>query len=1070
MAGRSGDPPVREKVIRDRFVASGQDDNLLSKIPAQRVSAVGADLAEAKLAAAPGTSAPGALLLDNLLECPNAQHAEATGKTTRLLDRLQGVGEQVQSLLKPDPQLKIEAELKEVESFESEVIKLSTPQQFQAKTDELKARLQAGASLDDIRSEAYAVARRAASVALKKHPFDSQVRGALAMDSGRISQMGTGEGKTLTALLPLYLSSLAGKGSHLITVNDFLAQSGFEQNKPALDLLGVKAGLVLKDMSQEAKREGYAADITYVSNDTLGFDYLGDRTTRDPRSRVQREPFAALVDEVDQILLDEARVPLIISGKLPDEQNAQAEKEYRYFGQVIEHLQPGADFRVELDSHCAVLTELGEEVVSNEIALLEAEQKNDSQGLELGLKLRSVMIEIGKLEALEQPEHHAGLSERLGNFFHPQPALPEEAQIMFDQQSDERERLQRAKNDLVEQKELLQEQFPGVNLYSEEGAPRVRYLHNALAARGLYKLGVDYTVENGQVQIVDEFKGRISEGRRFSNGLHQALEAKEKVAINPETRTVASITYPNLLKRYERLAGMTGTAKSSEKEFNEVLGLDVVEIAPNLESRRVDHPDVVFATMDDKLKAVPALVQKCFEEGVPVLVGTRSVAMNKYVAKLLEDAGIPNQALNAEDVKTNTPEENLMIADAGLSGAVTVATNMAGRGVDIKPDKVNYKKLYLECLARREQGLEVEVRDAEEAEKLAFWCSLSSDPAQQIPYQILSAGDTQDQAPPGQVRIRIGQSDSPTAASGLRSKDFPGKKLVVLALDRNFDERIDDQLKGRAGRQGAPGETRFLLSLDDDLLRTFGEEELERMRLLVPPNGVEGDPTVGRWVSECQARATGNYVETRLNSAKYDKVANHQREIVWSFRDALVGSRPDLNPVDPPLDVKSTSLEWIAQSWSEALESELGAKKHPKDSKLNEALDGIAEQFGYRLDLDGADAATKEKPLNERITEAVNRSFDKWAAQLPAEATAQYQWDCVLGAIDDAWIDHLEDLESLKDNANLETYAGKDPFDAYQELTVKAFDKMWKRIHKDIGTRLFPQMEKDAAFLQSLPK
>lgn len=1044
LAGRSGNQPVREKAIADQFVASEQAEAGLPKMSVQKPSAP-----------------------ENLLDCPTAQHADASERTTGLLERLQGVGEQVEGLLKPDPQLKIEAELIEVESFEPEVLKLSTPEQFQAKTQDLKARLQAGASLDDIRAEAYAVARRAASVALKKRPFDSQLRGALAMDSGRISQMGTGEGKTLTALMPLYLSSLAGKGSHLITVNDFLAQSGFEQNKPALDLLGVKAGLVLKDSSQEAKREGYAADITYVSNDTLGFDYLGDRMTRDPRSRVQREPFAALVDEVDQILLDEARVPLIISGKLPDDQNAQAEKEYKFFSKIVDKLRPGADFRVELDSHCAVLTELGEEVVANEMALAQAEESGDAKGLETGLRLRSLMVEIGKLEALEQPEHQAGLAERLGNFFHPQPALPEEAQIMFDAQRDEQERLQRTKADLIEQKESLQQEFPGVNLYSEEGPSRVSYLQNALAARGLYKLGVDYTVENGQVQIVDEFKGRISEGRRFSNGLHQALEAKEEVAINPETRTVASITYPNLLKRYERLAGMTGTAKSSENEFNEVLGLEVVEIAPNLESKRVDHPDLVFATMDDKLKAVPALVQKCFEEGVPVLVGTRSVAMNKYVAKLLEEAGIPNQALNAEDVKTNTPEENLMIADAGLSGAVTVATNMAGRGVDIKPDKVNYKKLYLECLARREKGLEVEVRDAEEAEKLAFWFNLSSDPSQQIPYQIATGDAPEGQ--PGQVVIRVGQS-GPSAANVLRSQDFPGKKLVVLALDRNLDERIDDQLKGRAGRQGAPGESRFLLSLDDDLLRVFGEEELARMRLLVPPNGVEGDPTVGRWVGECQARATGNYVETRLNSAKYDKVANHQREIVWAFRDSLVDSRPDINPVDPPLDFKTTSLEWIAQSWTEALEAELGGKKHPKETKLNAAMEKLTEQFGYRLDLEGADAATKEKPLNERISEAVNRSFDKWAAQLPPGSVPQYQWDCVLGAVDDAWIEHLEDLESLKDNANLETYAGKDPFDAYQELTVKAFDKMWKRIHADIGTRLFPQMEKDAAFWQSLPK
>ena len=957
--------------------------------------------------------------------------------------------EKMQAKFSTDPVALQRLELKAVEHYEKQFEGLS-PAQFPAQTERLRELVKAGASLEEIRPQAFALARVAAKATLGgKRPYDSQVIGALCMEKGTIAQMGTGEGKTLTALMPLFLHALSGEGSHLVTVNDYLAQAGFNELKPAFDALGVSSGLVLKDTPPDQKRAAYASDITYISNDTLGFDYLNDRTVSNPKDRVQREPGFALLDEADQVLLDEARVPLIIAGLQSEDELKPALVNGQMFKTIVENLVPGEDFRIDRKMHSAFLTEVGQDIVANEVGLLELSKEDPDykQKLAAGQELRTVLRQEAKLTQGEtelSPELKAqrGLKKAWSELLGRPTSSPEQKQL----------------DELRERKAQLLDVFPGANLYAEEAMEKVGYLQNALEARGLFRLGKDYAVENGEVQIIDEFKGRISEGRRFTQGLHQALEIKEGLDPKPETHTLASITYPNLFRRYQGVAGMTGTAESAKKEFGEVLGLNVVVVPPNKESRRKDHPDAIFATQEEKFQAVTEKVRELFEEGVPVLVATRSVEMNKYVSALLDSQGIGNQSLNAEDVKTNTPEENLIIATAGQSGVITAATNMAGRGVDIRPDAVNYKKLAVACDTARRQGKSVVVmldpKQPEQVERMTFWFGLPQTPEDKVPFALPESGAKPE---PGKVLLSYAPVEG--ADTVLKAEDYPGKKLVVLATERNLDARIDDQLRGRAGRQGAPGETQFYVSLEDDLMRIYGDEDREKLTKMLKHGDVD---KIRRKVDEAQQSVENMNADARLQTAKYDQVANKQREVLWGFRDEWVDSRPDVcKPGEAPRDVSATVSDWIVEVYTKAMDEELGGKSRPSDDKLQKALTNVGERFDFPVKLEPGTGKWKErleKSLRSQLKTVEGTIAQNRPADLADNMLEMYQWQTLLQNLDKGWTEQLQVLEDEKQGSNLEAYAGKEPEQVYVERAYKAFDSMWDYVKEETAKTLMQQM------------
>ncbi|MEW6278859.1 MAG: hypothetical protein AB1758_09570 [Candidatus Eremiobacterota bacterium] len=585
-------------------------------------------------------------------------------------------------------------------------------QVLQGKTAEFRQRLKDGARVEDLKIEAFAVAREAARLTVKMRPYDVQIMGGLAATQGRIAEMKTGEGKTLTAIMPAFLYGLTGKGCHLVTVNDYLVKRDFEWMRPALEFLGLTVGCVHEGVDTEGKKRAYAADVTYVTNHSLGFDFLRDEMERDPSRRVQREPFFALVDEVDEILIDEARTPLILSAL------AQAAgDEHRTFDRVVKMLDPGTDFRTNRKEHQAYLTEEGTDRVE---AILAAQAAAKDL-----------------VQAIANPAGYAAAVQR---------ALA--AQRLLKAQTDSRLAPEEGSAERLEQ---AKSQAPTYDLWSRQNLDRVFFLENAVKANALFDRDKNYMVTRKGVEIIDEFKGRTMEGRRYTSGLHQALEAKEGANIQPYQRTIASITYPDLFRRYPHLAGWSGTAMTDAAEFMEQYNLEVVPIPTNKPSQLKTEHDVVFRTMKEKLDAVADHVEELFRAGKPVLVGTRSIPVNRYLSALLSQRGIPHQVLNAQSVQGNTEEENAIIAEAGRSGMVTIATNMAGRGVDIKPDYVNYKLMAIQCYEDTRAGKQVivDLDTDQEAHELVRWLEQA-----QIPHEVTSDASAVPSA--GKVVVRVG--------------------------------------------------------------------------------------------------------------------------------------------------------------------------------------------------------------------------------------------------------------------------------------------------------------------------
>jgi preprotein translocase subunit SecA len=802
----------------------------------------------------------------------------------------------------------------------SEATASLSDQQLQARTVEFKERIALGASTDELLVEAYAVVREAAWRVLGQRPYDVQVFGAIALHQGSIAEMKTGEGKTLTSTMPVYLNALTGRGVHVVTVNEYLAQRDAEWMGRIHRFLGLEVGVVLSGQGAETKRAAYAADITYGTNNEFGFDYLRDNMAHDPARQVQRGLHFALVDEIDSILIDEARTPLIVSGMA--ERSADL---YKVFAR---------------------------RVVPNLVRGEEGERPGEATG--------DYVVDETKRTIAVTDEGLAKVEKLLGVG----------------------------------------------DLYDQENTSLAHHLDNAIKAVELYRRDLEYLVADGEVQIVDEHTGRVLEGRRYSDGLHQAIEAKEGVKVKDETQTLATITLQNYYRSYAKLAGMTGTAKTEESEFLEIYDLAVVEVPTNRETARIDATDLVYKTEVAKFKALVADIERRHELGQPVLVGTTSVAKSELVSKLLKRRGIRHAVLNA---KHHSREADI-IAQAGRLGAVTVATNMAGRGTDIL------------------LGGNPEAMAASDTAKLG---KNASDEERDAAYAAALARHTEACRAEGEQVLALGG-------------------LYVLGTGRHESRRVDNQLRGRAGRQGDPGETRFYLSLDDDLLRLFGgkvESLLSRMSL--PEDLPIENKLVTRAVASAQQQVESMNFDARKEVLKYDDVMNDQRKVVYEQRQKVLAGDDS--------QVSDIAQRFIEDTIEELVDQHCPAGVYPEEWDLNALARDISTMFDPVIDLAAMDAEKLDRgQLTEELIVRAFEAYDQREREVGDERVMrQVERRIVLGIVDRTWRRHLYDMEALRDGIGFRAMAQQDPLVAYRRETYEAFVEMMAGIKREAASLLY---------------
>ena len=752
--------------------------------------------------------------------------------------------------------------LGEINGFETRMSAMSD-QELRSLTPVFKERLANGVTLEDLVPEAFAAARVAARRTVGMRPFDVQLIGGMVLHQGRIAEMKTGEGKTLAATLPLYLNALAGKGAHLVTVNDYLARRDSEWMGPIYNFLGLSVGVIVHGMDDEERRAAYGSDITYGTNNEFGFDYLRDNMKYSLEDYVQRDYFYAIVDEVDSILIDEARTPLIISG--PSEEST--DKYYR-INQVIPRLRPTQDYTIEEKSRTVVLTEEG----------------------------------VARVE------------------------------------------------------QYLKVQ----NLFEAKNIEILHHVNQALKAHTLFKRDVDYLVKDGEVIIVDEFTGRVMPGRRYSDGLHQALEAKEKVKIERENQTLASVTFQNFFRMYEKLAGMTGTADTEAEEFKKIYNLEVVVVPTNMPMIRVDHQDVIYKTQKEKIHSVIEEIKTLHEQKRPVLVGTISIEKSELLSTYLTRTGIKHHVLNAK----NHEREAEIIAQAGQASAVTISTNMAGRGTDIK----------------------------------------------------------------------LGEG---VAALG---------GLHILGTERHESRRIDNQLRGRSGRQGDQGSSRFFLSLEDDLLRIFGAEKIASImdRIGIEENEPIEHRLVSRAIENAQKRVEGQNFDIRKHLLDFDNVMNRQRQVIYEQRRKVLGGEDLWADVD----------EMVEEITEEILPEYIDEKSHPEDWNLKGLDDLLYKQFSLKLNLAEKGKDLGFPAIEEMIVEAAKGHLRKKEAEFGKPLMDYLIKMIMLQSIDTHWKDHLLGMDHLKEGIGLRGYGQKDPVREYQKEGYEAFMGMTERIKEDTIEKL----------------
>ncbi len=811
--------------------------------------------------------------------------------------------------------------LHEINAREAWAISLPAPA-FREESEKFRTRYKNGEGLDAFLPEAFALAREAARRVLGERPYDVQILGSLVLHSGRIVEMKTGEGKTLMSVAAAYLNSLTGKGVHIVTVNDYLAERDADWMRPVYDYLGVTVGSIISNMDSASRKAAYDRDITYGTNNELGFDYLRDNMKWEVSERTQRGFTFAIVDEIDSILIDEARTPLIISGSAEDDTA-------RFF---------------EVDKLVGQLSEV---------------ERNPATG--------------------EYPDELQG-EEIIGDY-------------TLDEKSS---RVSFTDPGMLHIEEILQKRgLISGSLFDEENFEYIHYFTQAVRAHRLYKIDVDYVVKDGLVHIVDEFTGRILEGRRYGDGLHQAIEAKEKIRIAQRNRTMATITFQNFFRMYEKLSGMTGTADTEAVEFKKIYNLEVVVIPTNLPVSRVDEDDVVYLNEKEKWDALCDEIAEAHERGQPVLVGTVSIEKSERISQLLARRGVRHEVLNAK----NHAREALIIAEAGAKKSITIATNMAGRGTDIKlGGNPEYR-------ARKRAGTDATPERYAEilAEEYAKW-----------------------------------------RADYEEVKNLGG--LYVIGTERHESRRIDNQLRGRSGRQGDPGRSRFFISLDDELMRKFGGEGLKNLMTKI---GMEpGEPIFHPWlnksIEKAQSKVEERNFEIRKHLLEYDDVLNEQRAFIYGQRDAILS---DDRLVDR---VITTATEYI----EDAVEDFAHAGKRRDDEAASLAL-AMRQKFGITLsEEDLALCSSSQQTAIDRFVARVKANIDEKEALAGRENLNAFVRMQYLQAIDKRWLDHLENLESLREAVYLRSYGQKNPLTEYKLEGFEIFYRMIDDIRLEIASRV----------------
>ena len=823
-----------------------------------------------------------------------------------------------------------------------------TDEELRAKTPEFKARLANGETLDDILPEAFAAVREAAGRVLGLYPYRVQLIGGIVLHQGRIAEMKTGEGKTLVATLPAYLNALTGNGVHIVTVNDYLAKRDSEWMGKVHRFLGLSVGLIVHDLTSDERRAAYAADITYGTNNEMGFDYLRDNMALFSSELVQRGHAFAIVDEVDSILIDEARTPLIISG----------------IGQKSTEMYSRTE---------ALVARFRKKVIA------ETDEKEEE---DVNVDADYIVDEKAKTATLTA----RGIAK-------------------------------------------AEQYFEIENLSDPENSTIAHHINQAIKAHGTMKRDIDYVVKDGEVVIVDEFTGRLMFGRRYSEGLHQAIEAKEHVTVARESKTLATITFQNYFRLYKKLSGMTGTALTEEEEFGTIYNLDIIEIPTNRPIARIDDPDVVYKTEAAKYRAVIAQVKECHAKGQPVLVGTVSIEKNEHLSYLLSREGIKHNLLNAK----NHEKEAEIVAQAGKLGAVTVATNMAGRGTDIM---LGGNAEYMAKNDLRKAGLSDELI----AEATGY--------AETDDQEILDARALFAEALARHKAEIAGEADRVREAGG----------LFIIGTERHESRRIDNQLRGRAGRQGDPGETRFYLSLEDDLLRLFGGERITNLmdRMNLDEDTPIENKMLSKSIENAQTSVESRNFQSRKATLEYDDVMNKKREIIYGQRKQVLDGR----------NLKDTIFGMIRSGISNQVTLHSGEHGKLDEDGVREilgSLEGMYFPRGMVTETPAELAAMGEDELTELFFNAAVTTYERKEEAVTSPIMRELERVVLLRVVDEYWMDHIDAMQELRQGIRLRAYAQVNPIDAYKKESLEMFEEMISAIQDETVRRIFSARIKSEA-------
>ena len=815
-----------------------------------------------------------------------------------------------------------------------ESMKKLTDKELKNKTNEFKERIISGETLDDILPESYAVVREAAERVLGQRAFDVQILGAIILHQGRIAEMKTGEGKTLTAVFPLYLNALEGKGAHLITVNDYLAKYQGEMMGKVYKFLGMNVGLILNGMNSEDKKSAYSADITYGTNNEYGFDYLRDNMAIYKEQVVQRDLNYAIVDEIDSILIDEARTPLIISGTIDESSEL-----YKSSNDFVKKLTPKI-------------------IVEEDVKNIQQSNDNENYDYVVDLKAKSATL-TGK-----------GIKK-------------------------------------------AEEYFKLENLNDINNSEIVHHINQALKAYGIMKKDVDYMVKDGEVLIIDEFTGRIMYGRRYSNGLHQAIEAKENVKIENESKTLATITFQNYFRLYKKLAGMTGTAKTEENEFREIYNLDVIEIPTNKPMIRKDLNDVIYKNEEAKYRAIIEDIKKSHQKGQPILVGTVSIDKSEKLSSILKREGIKHTVLNAKYHE----KEAEIIAQAGKLGSVTIATNMAGRGTDIM------------------LGGNSEFLAKQEMKKLGY--------SDELVVQSNTFNETDDEEIlKAREKFNELKKKYDIEIEKEKSKVIEAGGLKIIGTERHESRRIDNQLRGRSGRQGDPGESRFYIALTDDLMKIFGGEMVKRVydSLTTIDNIPIELKIISKTVETAQKRVEGKYFSIRKHVLQYDDVMNKQREIIYGQRKQVLNGESVKENI---LNMINSVAESVVQSYTLGIENleDINQESMKNEITMIFGLENLESLCTKKID---------EKRIIEELKAKALQKYETKEQEFGEERLRELERVVLLRVVDQKWMNHIDNMEDLKEGIGLRAYGQKDPVVQYKIEGFDMFDQMITDVKIDV--------------------